>query len=222
MPIYKSPILLAPVKLYSEIADSFLEDCEIDIDLSNNELTIGEAVLDLATGCDFLAENGIILCEDCIILTEESDAVKEYNSRKSNNQPDAGRYNRRYAIDKKGRPHTTYLGNKYNRDPNVRANLKSSDPDKRKDANRKLKYEDERRAWVGSKADAYVKKHPNHKGSKSEIIDALSRRSRKDNSEFEAFKKEREKKLAGIRREYSDRVRSMSKASAYSNLMSKR
>ena len=68
------------VKLYGEVADNFLEEVGVGI-FDDGDITIGESIFDLSTGCDILEESGIVLCEDCIVL--EGKQAEEYKARKA-------------------------------------------------------------------------------------------------------------------------------------------
>ena len=68
------------VKLYGEVADNFLESVGVSI-FDDGDIAIGESIFDLSTGCDILEENGVILCEDCIVL--EGKQAEEYKARKA-------------------------------------------------------------------------------------------------------------------------------------------
>ena len=74
------------VKLYGEVADNFLESVGVGI-FDDGDIAIGESIFDLSTGCDILEENGIVLCEDCIVL--EGKQAEEYKARKAKEKADA-------------------------------------------------------------------------------------------------------------------------------------
>lgn len=76
------------VKLYGEVADNFLESVGVNI-FDDGDIAIGESIYDLSTGCDILEENGVILCEDCIVL--EGKQAEEYKARKAKEKEDRER-----------------------------------------------------------------------------------------------------------------------------------
>ena len=65
--IYESSI-----DLYRQDADNFLEHIGVSIDINNSTITIGEFTMDGYLGQTILAENGIILNEDCIIVEDKA------------------------------------------------------------------------------------------------------------------------------------------------------
>ena len=68
------------IKLYGEVADNFLESVGVSI-FDDGDIAIGESIYDLSTACDILEENGVILCEDCVVL--EGKQAEEYKARKA-------------------------------------------------------------------------------------------------------------------------------------------
>ena len=73
--IYGNNNGITPVRLYGEVADNFLESVGVSI-FDDGDIAIGESVFDMDTACDILEENGVILCEDCIVL--EGKQAEEY------------------------------------------------------------------------------------------------------------------------------------------------
>lgn len=86
-----------PVKLYGAVADNFLESVGVSI-FDDGDIAIGESVFDLETGCDILEENGVILCEDCIVL--EGKQAEEYKARKAKEREEEAKKYDKY--DNKG------------------------------------------------------------------------------------------------------------------------
>ena len=78
--IYNNPLNESNnIILRGEEADSFLESC--DITLFTDAVAIGEMVMDGITGEKILAENGITLNENHIVL--EGKQAEEYKARKA-------------------------------------------------------------------------------------------------------------------------------------------
>lgn len=98
------------IKLYGKVADNFLEEVGVDI-FDDGDIAIGESIFDLSTGCDILEENGIVLCEDCIVL--ESEAAEKYKARKAKEKAD-----REEAEEKRNRrrfnPDNSTVGDQHN------------------------------------------------------------------------------------------------------------
>ena len=66
------------IELVGQEADNFLEDSGITI--CDDEIIIEDAVVEFDAAIEHLAENGISLYEDCIIL--EGKQAEEYKARK--------------------------------------------------------------------------------------------------------------------------------------------
>ena len=83
---------ITPTRLYGEVADNFLESVGVSI-FDDGDIAIGESIFDLSTGCDILEENGVILCEDCIVL--EGKQAEEYKARKAKErEEEANKYDK--------------------------------------------------------------------------------------------------------------------------------
>ena len=97
------------VRLYGKVADNFLESVGVSI-FDDGDIAIGESIFDLSTACDILEENGVILCEDCIVL--EGEQAEEYKARKAKEKADAKK-----AYDERNKPNKyqygTTKGDKY-------------------------------------------------------------------------------------------------------------
>ena len=60
------------IDLHGQDADNFLEHIGVSINTNNSTITIGEFTMDGYLGQTILAENGIILNEDCIIVEDKA------------------------------------------------------------------------------------------------------------------------------------------------------
>lgn len=90
------------VTLSGLAADNFLESIGIDINIESKTISIGEMIIDGIAGEDILAENGIFLYEDGIVL--EGKQADKYLTRKAEEAYDAKekdneRKERRYDDD---------------------------------------------------------------------------------------------------------------------------
>lgn len=188
--IYKNPnsSFNESISLFGVDADEFLES--ISVELYSDHITINEMPMDGCTGENILAENGIFLYEDGIVL--EGEQAEEYKARKAKERKDAkkieiDRKERRYGYKTKassnGKRYYTYNTSMSGKTGSNNA----SDKERSSDVNNKMtsienkrRFEAERLAnsdtEYGKNARAA---YTNFMKNKPEAADALNRRYRR-------------------------------------------
>lgn len=114
------------VRLYGKVADNFLESVGVSI-FDDGDIAIGESIYDLSTACDILEENGVILCEDCIVL--EGKQAEEYKARKAKEKDDHDSALNKQALRRYPSPANNWednYGNKYKKSPTTKKLAKAA------------------------------------------------------------------------------------------------
>ena len=146
--IYSNPLNESNIILRGEEADSFLES--YGITLLSDAVAIGEMVMDSITGQNIMAENGIILNEDHIIL--EGKQAEEYLKRKMKEKEESEKDDGRHGITK------------YD---NINDHTKSYYPGRRSQIKSRYSYSwGENRKPDIANFDSHVENNPKHKTAK--------------------------------------------------------